>query len=69
MVSAVQLVREGVLGKKIEELVKPEDWSDEEWAEYLAWHESLPEYVERDGSRHADIIGRDPGDLQEVRQA
>ena len=47
---------------------RPPDWPDEEWAEHLAWHESLPEDVEREGSRHADIIGRDPGDFQEVRQ-
>ena len=36
---------------------RPPDWSDEEWAEYLAWHESLPEDVEREGSRHAVMIG------------
>ena len=44
---------------------RPPDWSDEEWAEYQAWHESLPEDVEREGSRNAVIIGRQsaPGDL------
>ncbi len=56
------------MGKKIEELVKPEDWSEEGWAEYVAWHESLPEDVEREDSRQAVINGRDPGDLQELRQ-
>ena len=39
------------------ELKRPEGWSDAEWAEYLAWHESLPEDIETEGSRHAVMIG------------
>ena len=28
---------------------RPPDWSDQEWAEFLAWHDGLPEDVEGPG--------------------
>lgn len=36
---------------------RPQGWSKEEWAEYQAWRDSLPEDVESDGSRHAVMVG------------
>jgi len=41
---------------------KPLHWSDEDWAEYQRWHQSLPEDVEVDGARHMVMIGR-KGDI------
>ena len=37
---------------------KPPDWSNQVWAEYRRWHDSLPEDIEMEGSRHAVIIGK-----------
>ena len=38
--------------------LKPDDWTDDEWQEYLEWRQSLPDYDTRPEVAHLVIIGK-----------
>ena len=38
--------------------LKPDDWTGEDWQEYLEWRQSLPGYDTRPDVSHLVIVGK-----------